>query len=341
METHLVLEAVKAALTAGRKQVDSEAVFNALVERVPHLRTDPDRWELFVEMLIAAESEDLIVLPSTEGSGWVQTVTPARPKWIRLPTKKPPKDGFDHRSFPWNPSLSFLGGERILPKGIRDAALSIQRFLAEGGASRAHAPIKERSFDIFGDEKRLEGLQHSTILFGTGKLGLELLRCFVVSPTPVAERFALGTGIIILENEATFDSFCRLSRHKPVFALVVYGRGHEIQKCVPYLQREASRAGVPEIHYFGDVDRRGLEIPRQLALNAAVGVPVRPLVVAYEAILRQTPASTQPAPACCDWLPPDLAARAATVVLESRRLPQEAFGWDEIAALHRLDVFLR
>ena len=63
METHLVLEAVKAALTAGRKQVDSEAVFNALVERVPHLRTDPDRWELFVEMLIAAESEDLIVLP--------------------------------------------------------------------------------------------------------------------------------------------------------------------------------------------------------------------------------------------------------------------------------------
>ena len=341
METHLVLEAVKAALTAGRKQVDSEAVFNALVERVPHLRTDPDRWELFVEMLIAAESEDLIVLPSTEGSGWVQTVTPARPKWIRLPTKKPPKDGFDHRSFPWNPSLSFLGGERILPKGIRDAALSIQRFLAEGGASRAHAPIKERSFDIFGDEKRLEGLQHSTILFGTGKLGLELLRCFVVSPTPVAERFALGTGIIILENEATFDSFCRLSRHKPVFALVVYGRGHEIQKCVPYLQREASRAGVPEIHYFGDVDRRGLEIPRQLALNAAVGVPVRPLVVAYEAILRQTPASTQPAPACCDWLPPDLAARAATIVLESRRLPQEAFGWDEIAALHRLDVFLR
>ena len=341
METRLVLEAVQAALTADRKQVESEAVFNALVERMPHLRTDPDRWELFVELLIAAESEDLIVLPSRDGSGWLQTVTPARPKWVRLRTKKEPKDSFDHRSFPWNPSLSFLGGERILPKGIRDAALSIQRFLAEGGASRAHAPIKERSFDIFGDEKRLEGLQHSTILFGTGKLDLELLRCYVVSPTPVAERFTGGIGILILENEATFDSFCRLSRHKPVFALVVYGRGHEIQKCAPYLHREAVRAGMTEILYFGDVDRRGLEIPRQLALNPAVGVRVGPLVAAYEAILRHTPRSTQPMPVCCDWLPPDLAARAATIILENRRLPQEAFGWDEIAALHQLDAFLR
>ncbi|MDO8544487.1 MAG: DUF2220 family protein [Opitutaceae bacterium] len=341
METRLVLNAVEAALTAGRSQVDSEAVFNALVERMPHLRSDPDRWELFVELLIAAESEDLIVLPSRDGSGWLQTVTPARPKWIRLPTRKEPKDGFDHRSFPWNPSLSFLGGERILPKGVRDAALSIQRFLAEGGASRSPAPIKERSFDIFGDEKRLEGLQHSTILFGTGRVGLELLRCFVVSPTPVAERFALGTGILILENEATFDSFCRLCRHKSVFGLVVYGRGHEIQKCAAYLRREADKAGAAEISYFGDVDRRGLEIPRQLALNAEIGARVRPLVIAYEAILRQTPVSTQPIPACCDWLPPELASRAATIVLENRRLPQEAFGWDEIAVLHQLDVFLR
>ena len=335
-----MLEAVQAALPHGRTQADVAAVFNALFERMPRLRTDADRWETFVELLIAADSEDLIVLPSREGDGWNETVVPARPKWIRLPTKKPHKDNFDQRSYPWNPALSFLAAEKVLPKGIREAALAIQGFLAAEGGARPPAPIKERSFDIFGDEKRLEGLQHSTILFGDGKLKLNTLRCFVVTATPVAERFVGGSGILIVENEATFNSFCRLCRHKRAYELVIYGRGQEILKCTAYLRREVEKSEVSEIGYFGDVDRRGLEIARQLSLNPEIGRPVVPLVFAYQALLGQVTPVADPVPACCDWLPAELAQRAAALLSAGRRMPQEAFGWEELAALHQLDASL-
>lgn len=341
METQLVLEAVQAALPPGRRQADALDVFNALADRMPRLRNAPDRWEVFVELLIATELEDLIVLPARAGDGWNQHLTPARPKWVRLPPVQVPRDDFDHRAYPWNPLLTFLAAEPRLPKGVREAALAVQRFLALGESVPAWVPIKERSFDIFGDEKRLEGLQHSTILFGPGKLDLAHLRCYVVQQTPVAERFAGGRGIIVLENEATFDSFCRLSRHKPAYALVVYGRGHEIQKCAAYLRREALALAAQQISYFGDVDRRGLEIPTQLAADPDLGVALVSLVEAYAAILQDTPAATGVIPACCQWLPPELARQAARVLEENRRLPQEAFGWDEIARLHQLDPLLR
>lgn len=340
METQLVLDTVRAVLPDGRKQAEVTAVFNALANHILSLKTDPDRWNVFVDLLIAAEAEDLIVLPSQAGEGWNRDVFPARPRWIRLPPTKEPRERFDHRAFPWNPALSFLAGERGLPTGIREAALAIQRFLASGGASRPQVPVKERSFDIFGEEKRLDGLRHSEILFGPGKASLELLRCYVVEPTPVAERFDQGDGIIILENEATFDSFCRLCRQRPTYRLVIYGRGHEIQKCLNYLKREVSRYGATEILYFGDVDRRGLEIPHQLMGNASSGARIVPLITAYEVLLRNITASADPVPEACSWLPEPLALRAATVLQAGSGIPQEAFGWEEMAVMYRINPFL-
>ncbi len=328
------------ALPGGRRQADVAAVFNALANRMPTLKTDPDRWSVFVDLLIAAEAEDLIVLPSQDGDGWNRDVFPARPRWVRLPPAKKAKEKFDHRAFPWNPALCFLAGERSLPGGIREAALSIQRFLASGGATRPQIPVKERSFDVFGHEKRLDGLRHSEILFGPGKASLELLRCYIVEPTPVAERFDQGEGIIIVENEATFDSFCRLCRQKAAFRLVIYGRGHEIQKCAAYLNREANRYAVAQIVYFGDVDRRGLEIPHQLAQNSSLAARIVPLLQGYEFLLRQVSGAPEAVPEFCSWLPEPLATQAASVISAGRAVPQEAFGWEELAAEHNLDPFL-
>lgn len=340
METHLVLEAVQAALPDGRRQADVTAVFNALANRIPSLKTERDRWTLFVDLLIAAEAEDLIVLPSQDGDGWNREVFPARPRWVRLPPAKETKEKFDHRGFPWNPALCFLAGERGLPSGIREASLAIQRFLASGGGSRPQVPVKERSFDIFGNEKRLDGLRHSEILFGPGRVSLGLLRCYVVEPIPVAERFEQGDGIIILENEATFDSFCRLCRHKPTYRLVIYGRGNEIQKCTAYLKREIKRYATAEITYFGDVDRRGFEIPTQLAQDTSLGAKIVPLLSGYEFLLRDFSSAGEQVPEFCSWLPQPLAGRAASIIQAGRAVPQEAFGWEELAAAYCLDTFL-
>lgn len=316
------------------------AVFNALANLIPSLKTEPDRWALFVDLLIATEAEDLIVLPSQDGDGWNRDVFPARPRWVRLPPTKEIKEKFDHRAFPWNPALCFLAGERGLPGGIREAALAVQRFLASGGATHPQVPVKERSFDIFGNEKRLDGLRHSEILFGPGRVSLGLLRCYVVEPTPVAERFDQGDGIIILENEATFDSFTRLCRHKPTYRLVIYGRGNEIQKCTAYLKREVKRCATAEITYFGDVDRRGLEIAHQLAQTTPLGTKLVPLLSGYEFLLRDVSPAVDQVPEICSWLPQPLEARAASVIRAGRVIPQESFGWEELAAMYRLDPSL-
>lgn len=177
-------------------------------------------------------------------------------------------------------------------------------------------------------------------MFGSGKLSLDRLRCYIVEPTPVAERFDQGDGMIILENEATFDSFCRLCRHKPVYRLVVYGRGHEIQKCHAYLMREANRLGVSMMYYFGDVDRRGVEIPNQLARDLAPQIRLLPLISAYEFLLRKTASANGQIPESCLWLPEPLANSAATMISDGNRIPQEAYGWEEIATDYGIDPFI-
>ena len=336
MKTSLVADALRAALPPGRRKATGDAVFNALAQRVAGLASSADRWDLFVQVLTAAESEDLLVLPSKSGDGWNDAVEPARPKWVSLPPEQVVRDRFDHRAFPWNPRLSFLADKRALPVGIKDAALAIQQFFTAGGDARPPAPIKERSYDIFRDEKRLEGLQHSQILFGEGQVTLDLLRCYVVSPTPITERLPHGRGIIVLENEATFDSFCRLARVVPTWRLIVYGRGNEIQKCVGYLAREIASAGGEPVDYFGDIDRRGLDIPQQLV---AKGIPAAPFLPGYEFLLRNVAVSDGP-PQKSRWLPSGLAARAAAIVESGGRIPQEAFGWEELAQMHGLDPFL-
>ena len=58
--------------------------------------------------------------------------------------------------------------------------LKLQEFFAHGGRAKEFIPIKERSLEIFGDEKRLDALR-TTILFSEGRLTLEQLCCFAVA----------------------------------------------------------------------------------------------------------------------------------------------------------------
>jgi hypothetical protein len=337
MNTHDLSRALQGALGRKNRRLKTEALFDALVQRHPVLTHAPDRWERVVDLLLAAELEGLLVLPSRRGEGWNEHVVPARPLWVGLPTEDATGDTFDPRVFPWHPRLAFLAAVPCLPKGIREAALAIQRFWAAGGMNRPIVPIKERSYSIFGDEKRLDGLQHSEILFGPDRLTLTALQCYIVEPTPVAEHFPNGTSIIILENEATFDTFCRLARTRPSYGTVIYGRGHEIQKCTGYLRREATRLRVAEIAYFGDIDRRGLEIPWELQ-KSLPDLRLAPFIEGYAYLLRNDSPQQSPIPEICSWLPEELAALAANVLGGASRRPQEAFGWEAVLQIHRPDA---
>jgi hypothetical protein len=69
----------------------------------------------------------------------------------------------------------------------------INAWLARGGPNGTVLPLRERSYDIFDDEKRLD-LLVGGVLFRPGRLTLERLGATVVHPPFVAERISRGDG---------------------------------------------------------------------------------------------------------------------------------------------------
>jgi len=79
----------------------------------------------------------------------------------------PPDPRFDFTSVKWASQLAFLNSESITV--APDDLLKLNQFLLKEPGTQTAVPIKERSLEIFGDEKRLDALV-STSLFRAGRL---------------------------------------------------------------------------------------------------------------------------------------------------------------------------
>src|SRR5262249_32656342 len=125
--------------------------------------------------------------------------------------------------------------------------------------------------------------------------------------------------------------------------LVVFGAGANFSASVCYLTelaREGPAASIQEIRYFGDLDRRGLEIP--IAADAAareVGLPrVRPAIGLWERLLRVGERAAHPlvdtsmAQRLVTWLPQPLRPGAQEVLVAGARFAQEAVGTKLLAS---------
>jgi hypothetical protein len=238
----------------------------------------------------------------------------------------------------WHYRLSW-----VITAGLSSAQLRvcerINQFLRTGGADRPVVPTRERSLELFGDEKRLDALLGGALFRGDKRLTLELLRCRQTVAPLAYERVGPGPGALVAENTATFDSLVRVIRdhhgHGPV-GLVAFGEGRHFDVSAPYLS-QLDPPPAP-VWYFGDLDAKGLEIP-QLANRrlAAVGLaPVRPAVALYRLLLTNgTPAKVNRPPAASGlaalvgWLPAELRDPAARL-LAGHRLAQEAVGYEQL-----------
>jgi hypothetical protein len=144
---------------------------------------------------------------------------------------------------------------------------------------------------------------------------------------------------LAIENLATYDSARRAieaGATDPPAALI-FGRGnHFTASCASLPER---LPGVRTLLYFGDLDRRGLEIP--LAVRAALpGIDVRPWAAAYEALLACEPIAAEGPPvpratavALARFLPEGCRGPAVEVLAAGRRVPQEAVGRGVLGAL--------
>lgn len=299
---------------------------------------DPEAGARLHALFIELQQAGVLVLPRGRGC-WDRTSRPHLPRWVRVPSgQSAPPERVRHREVAWAPELAFVAA---LPRvDALDELLAIQRFLSQGGRDAPMVPVRERSAELFGHEKRLEDLAGSRTLFRPGRLSLELLRCHEV-PLPMVwrpgPRAARGRPLLVVENHHTYESLCRWNGREAAWAGVVYGAGTAFERLVPDLARVMMEAAAaPLVEYFGDLDEVGLATPCTAAATARSLElpPIQPAERLYELLLDRgnalnvvNPDSSRAPETARQWLPQALRDRAASWLDRGLRLPQELVGW--------------
>jgi hypothetical protein len=314
----------------------------AFAEVYPTLNAEESRGRL-AALLEELQRETRVSLPKSSrlyDRGGIAKL----PAWVAisrcvLPTEPLP---VDPRRFPWAPELRFACDVRE-PRQL-DILLRIQRFLSDGGRTRTVVPAKERSVQLFGEEKRLERLKNGA-LFGAGRITLDLLRCYVVLPPLVFEILPaaqIARPILILENYSTYHTFARWNQQAKIYEAIFYGHGDTF---------DTAAAGLVEVtrsmnwngraFYFGDLDVKGVLIPVAASetLSAAQFATLSPHVGCYQRLLQRADEvslpfreSTSLPNQCRRWLGEDIAKQAEIWLQRGIRLPQELVGLEELSA---------
>ncbi len=307
-----------AGLISGTERADAERDIRALAEK---------GWVELKHVCYKPHLLERIVMPLD-----------AEARWREVFGFVPPSDDEARqiREFTWEPVLAFMHEARLnLPfSELRQ----LNDFLKHCSPDAAMVPIKERSLEIFGDEKRLDLLLGSA-LFRHDRLDERRdLHCEVIGVPLAWKRGPAAAALrplLAVENAATWHSYCRWNAERALFSAVVYGDGNRFVEGVRYLADVFAELGGPRrMLYFGDLDRRGLEIPQEAStLAAGLNLPaIEPHLWSYRHLLRFGAGRAQPwegeppPPALCDWLS-DCADSARNLFAASRRLAQEHVGW--------------
>lgn len=336
-----LLAALESATTA---KVSLETVQAAFSQACPELNNHTERRARLADALVKLESKQRITLPVNRRKDWQTFVAPALPNWIRLVREKEPQVAktFVHSQFPWVEEMRFIAALPTLSSPVE--ARQLHDFFKNGGSLLPTVPTKERSWQIFGHEKRLEELVSGKQFFGPGRLTLEMLKCRPVNYSLIYQpAIKVNGGIpIILENEATFHSFVRLNGVAARYGAVVLGNGQAVLKGTEFLVNLARSLNQSQFLYFGDLDASGLriaaELSKQLAAHDLGLVPAdqfyRELLATEERAQKNVENVAQPH---LDWLSSDLSPLVGNRLARTGRIAQEALGWERLSALFSVD----
>lgn len=260
-------------------------------------------------------------------------------RWMEVFGCTPPSDEEDRwiREHAWQPALAFLRENRV---NLSFAELrQIDVFLENLRNGHPVVPIKERSLQIFGDEKRMDLLTDSS-LFREGRLSLAQLGC-KLAPEPLGWRRGQPSvpqeaPVLVVENCATWHSFTRWNETAARYRAVVYGRGNAFVDSVSMMpDLFAELGGVGPIHYFGDLDAAGIRIARRAHEEAMrSGLPaIEPALDWYRALLARSSASVRDESGAVadeadfNWMG-ELDAATRALLGSNQRLAQEHIGWE-------------
>ena len=326
---------VRALKKTGRRRIPLDMLRQQFASACPELAEQPDRRTRLAETLRSAADTGEILFPKGARS-WDRAGGAALPGFVVLATPRPNRGPAVEPGYAWHPLLNFAAGER---NRLRlESAKRINEWLKGDPDLSFIVPIKERSLEIFGDEKRLDQLRGgTTTLFG--QLSLVALGCRVCpvplpfEPGPADPR---GRPILIIENNDTWASFSQWNRGAARYAAVAYGgggHGKSLGYDETFIDELLDRFAATELFYFGDIDPRGLHIASRAAKRRAdrQACPLRPAVTLYKWLLAHGARTDlkqkeRASPADLAWLPEELREPVDALFAARQRIPQEALG---------------
>lgn len=242
----------------------------------------------------------------------------------------------------------FLQKKPVVYKRYRDAFTMLDRYLFAEKAVRIPISRKERSFEIFGEEKMLDDATFCRIL---EKLGLDKNRlAFYDTPEYcfndfIPERKEKMTLLICENKDIWFNIRRRMFEDNASILFnthidgVVYGCGNQISQKNALTAYTDFMGGAQVFYlYWGDIDRAGLNIYLSLVKNNP-GTDIALFISAYEEMLdlaRNTkiPNSTDMRQILGDYedIYCDISSRNREFlkenILENKRIPQEIISYE-------------
>jgi hypothetical protein len=311
-----------------RRRVRLAELWTLLDKADPATRLDGRRRRILADVIHELATVQLVDLPAARS--YDRTEDPAVPAFLTLIRHSEPEALRD--SVAWHPALAWVPGASLTRSQVTTME-QVNLWLHEN-RDRLTVPSRERSLEIFGDEKALDRLTGS-VLFGPGRLTLALLRCRRVAPPLHCEPAGDGDVLLVVENSDTFDSLLTVLRVRGDHRIgqVGWGAGTGFEASVLSIARLDPPAA--EVRYFGDLDENGLRIPfNGSALAESIGLPsVRPATGLYSAMLwrgraqaGQRKVTAEAAAVLSAWLDPGHREAATSLLLAGKRLAQEAVG---------------
>lgn len=283
----------------------------------PEARNNPNPSRAILDVLTSLVAAGKVEFPAQ--ASWERMGTPPLPRFVTLVREAQPAP-VDYAKVPWVPELGFwvkLNAPQL------EAALAINAFLLKKPRDMRLVPIKERSLEIFGDEKKLDRIRAKDTLLG-GRLPLSAIGAFV-APLPLPYRacsafarphtepgvwtsntavervkaevaprngesalpLAAGRPVLVVENYNSYWSFGEWNERAKRYAAIVYGAGEQFRSSGRALAQVFKETGAISAEYLGDIDPTGLGIPLQFnaALDTTDAMRVMPAVEFYEWLL--------------------------------------------------------
>lgn len=279
-----------------------------------------------------------ITFPAQDGGAWDKVGTPSLPKWVQRPAVVKPAR-VNPATIAWLPAMAFA--RKLQRTADVEVAAAINDFLVRHRHELQPVPLKERSLQIFGDEKALGRRCRAGGLF-SGQLKLEAIGAFDPPPPLPYESIGVpGLPILLLENHHTYWTFSTWNGAARRYSAVVYGAGWVISRCGEAVSVVLRLTGGNAVEYFGDVDPTGIRIALKLAGQVAgAGLPaLRPAAELYRWAFEngtRTPLKRSPSRTQLDeaksWLPQDMHAHLEELYAAAKRIPQESLGLDGLRA---------